>query len=81
MHLVTIERRSAGHLRRTLLAIEAWLAENGIERRLLEVRGGTGPGAVAFTVRFDDAFQADRFAARFPPWRRLPSGRTGMPAG
>jgi hypothetical protein len=66
MHLVTIERRSTDNLRHTLIAIERWLAENGIERGRLQVHGGTGLGAVAFTVRFDCPLQADRFAAQFP---------------
>src|SRR4051812_33629573 len=70
MHVVTIERRLADNLRSTLIAIESWLVENGIERRRLEIHRGTRPGAVAFTVRFDFPLQADRFAARFPPWLR-----------
>ena len=70
MHLVTIERRLADNLRRTLIAVEGWLAENGIERGRLQIHGGTGLGAVAFTVHFDCPLQAGRFADAFPPWLR-----------
>jgi hypothetical protein len=67
MHIVTIERRSTDNLRHTLFTIEGWLAENGIERSRLQIHGGTGLGAVAFTIRFDCPLQAGRFAAIFPP--------------
>jgi hypothetical protein len=67
MHLVTIERRVAENLRGTLLTIEGWLAENGIERGRLHIQGGMRPGTVAFTVRFDCRLQADCFAGLFAP--------------
>jgi len=70
MFPVTIERRSANNLRCTLIAIEAWLAENAIERGRLQIHGRTGLGAVAFTVHFDCPLQAGRFTDAFPPWLR-----------
>jgi hypothetical protein len=68
MPQVTIERHSTQNLRRTLLSIENWLAENGVERGRLQVHGGARPGTVAFAVRFDCTQQARRFADAFPPW-------------
>ena len=70
MPLVTIERHSADNLRQTLMAVEEWLADNGIERGRLQIHGGSGLGMVAFAVRFDCPQQARRFTDAFPPWLR-----------
>ncbi len=64
MHQVTIARRTTDQLRRTLLAIEAWLAENGVERERLEVLG-LDPDTVVFQLSFACPLQARRFGEAF----------------
>ena len=64
MHQVTLARRTTDQLRRTLLAIEAWLAENGVECKRLQVLG-RDPETVVFQLSFACPLQARRFSKAF----------------